>query len=472
MKHIILKKENKTNKKYNCWLIFGLIILAGLLIFSFQLSFLVFIFLVFLGIFIFLVFYPEYCLYLIIPLAFMHSWEVDFSLYGWAKSVPLLSSINAPIVDIVVIILLISVGLTSLLKIRNYTREDIKNIFPSAYWYLAFLLLALVSAFFAYENNIGLSVKYWLRPLVFVFLFFVILPNIIIERKIIFFKVLKISFWVGVFSALFGFSSLFFGTSGEWLRLVPFGIHGWAPFGYNHNLLAEVLVILWPLGILFYKKDNKRVYLYGSILMVLAACLTLSRAAWLSILFGVFMLLVYFWKTNKEVLMTWFKKQRYLGIILLWSVVIIGVYMLSFLFSPVVKSSTSSRWETIQVVNFYTWQSPFIGHGPGLFIPILNNTKIYVLEYGEALDAHGFIFKIILEEGFIGLILFGGFLFSILRRLYQSALRQKNNFVSVCMLMMVGGIICFELFNTSYFNSVMWFPIGLGLTSLKWEFEE
>jgi len=52
MKQIILKKENKTNKKYNCWLIFGLIILAGLLIFSFQLSFLVFIFFVFLGIFI------------------------------------------------------------------------------------------------------------------------------------------------------------------------------------------------------------------------------------------------------------------------------------------------------------------------------------------------------------------------------------------------------------------------------------
>ena len=334
---------------------------------------------------------------------------------------------------------------------------------------MAFLLVALVSAFFAYENNIGLSVKYWLRPVVFVFLFFVILPNIIMERKIIFLKVLKISFWVGLLSALFGFSSLFFGDSGEWLRLVPYGIRGWAPFGYNHNLLAEVLVVLWPLGILFYKKNNNQAYLYGSVFMVLVACLTLSRAAWLSILFGVFILLVYLWKTNKEALVTWFGRQRYLGMILLWSVVIIGVYMLSFLSSSVVESSTSSRWETIQVVGFYTWQSPIIGHGPGLYMPILNNTAIYVLEYGEALDAHGFIFKIILEEGFIGLILFGGFLFSILRRLYQSALGQKNNLMSICMLMMVGGIICFELFNTSYFNSVMWLPIGLGLASLKWK---
>ena len=473
MNQIIPKEENKTNKKYNRWLVFVLISFALLLILSFQMMPWFFVFLVLLGIIVFLVFYPEYGLYLLIPLAFMHSWEVDFSLYSWARDIPYLPYVNAPVVDIVAIILLIAVCFTWVLKIRKYHWADLKNLLPSFYWYIAFLLVALISVYLAYENNWNLSLKYWLRPMAFVALAFVVLPNLIIERKETFYKVLKIGFWVGFLTALFGFSSLFFGNSGEWLRLVPYGIRGWAPFGYNHNLLAEVLVVLWPLGILFYKKENNSGFLLGSFLMILAAFMTLSRAAWLAIFLSGAILLFYFWKNYQESLKVWFQKQKYLGLILTVIVLVVSLYMLSFLFtSSVVESSTSSRWETIKVVAFYFVRSPLIGYGPGLYMPILNNTAIYIMEYGEALDAHGFIFKIVLEEGLIGLILFGGFLFSVLRRLFKSALVIKNNFGPICVLLVVVGIVCFELFNTSYFNSVMWLPIGLGLASLKWRFDE
>ena len=84
------------------------------------------------------------------------------------------------------------------------------------------------------------------------------------------------------------------------------------------------------------------------------------------------------------------------------------------------------------------------------------------------MDSHGFIQKILLEEGFVGLALFVIFLIIVFAELFkvESPVAEDGLLIPL-MITMLAGVFAFQMFNTSYFSSVMWLPIGVALAAAK-----
>jgi O-antigen ligase len=407
--------------------------------------------------------HPNIGLYILVFLGLFHAWQIDLSVYESTRHVPFLSGINAPVVDFFAIVLLFSLFVNFIVKVRSFGFFDkLKKIKLGIILYGLFLLVAFVSVFFSYNNFIEIGAKNFIRPIFFVFIAYFLAPVLFLHSAKDMQNIFKIWFGAGALIALFGLSSLFVLDHTGWFRVVPYGIKGFAPFGYNHNQIAEVLVILLPAGVLLFAKarqENKFFILLGNILIALCAVLTLSRAAWI-VLFLQALIFAFFYK---EQAVAYFKKYKILlaGIVLLIAPIII--YMALFLGSSVVDSSNFARVESTKAAVFYATQSPFFGYGPGMFVPLLNETQIYTMDFGEPLDAHGFIQKIIVEQGFLGLILFSAFLLWILFYLYKFAENPMHKQTGIALFAMCAGAVVFQLFNTSYWNSVMWLPLGIAV---------
>lgn len=227
---------------------------------------------------------------------------------------------------------------------------------------------------------------------------------------------------------------------------------------------------LIPLGFWLFAKAKSaerivqsNVYLIGTIFFILIALLTLSRAAWVSLLIQA---LVFAWVRRKELrdMLPLVSINIFLPVCIIF--IAIGSYMAIFLQSSTIASSTFSRIETTKIAFSIFLDKPFIGHGPGTFIPVFEEIAIYTREFGEPLDAHGFIQKILVEEGLLGFICFGWFLFFVLREAYRKGQLNKH---AQAFFITVLGVIVFQLFNTSYFGGVMWLPMGLALAfKEKW----
>lgn len=410
-------------------------------------------------------------LYLLFSFSFFANWFIYLGNYQWFKNISYLAAINAPVVDFIALLLGGGLFLAWFLLIYPLRIERLKHIVPLVVLYGIFILVAAFSALHAYDRNVAASFKYLARPMIFAFLFFIMLPHLLIDTKETLIKLLKIWFWVGVGIAVFGLSSLLVVPQTGWWRVTPYTVDDIAPLGYNHNLIAEALVALIPIGIYFtfkakeYKEKNSLlVYAGGTALMILAELLTLSRAGWITLTVQAIVFLSVFGYSFK----TFFQKYKVNIMPVLILAGIILSYMVYFLTSSIVKDATVSRLTATEIVVFYVERSPWIGYGPGMFIPIFENTKDFIQEYGVALDGHGFIQKVVLEEGIVGLILFISVLIYILVYLW-SAQRKKNTDpeLSRLLFVMVVGAIIFQLFNTSYFISVMWLPLGVGLVAVK-----
>jgi hypothetical protein len=410
-------------------------------------------------------------LYMLFTFSFFANWFVYLGKYQQFKNISYFSSINAPVVDFIALILGAGLFLAWILLIFPLRLERLKHIAPLILLYGFFILVGAFSAWHAYDRNVGASFKYLARPMIFSFLFFVILPHLIIDTKETLVKLLKIWFWVGVAIAVFGLSSLVVVPQTGWWRVTPYTVDDVAPLGYNHNLIAEALVALIPIGIYFaFKakeyKEKSWLFIYsgGTTLMFLAELLTLSRAGWITLTIQAVVLLSVFGYSFKA----FFQKYKVNIVPVLILTGIILSYMAYFLTSSVVKEATVSRFTATEIVLFYVERSPWVGYGPGMFVPIFENTKDFIQEYGTALDGHGFIQKVILEEGVVGLILFVSILVYIL--VYLWVMQRKKNSdpeLSRLLFVMVVGAIIFQLFNTSYFISVMWLPIGVALVTTK-----
>lgn len=416
----------------------------------------------------------EWGIYLIAVVSFLHGWEINFSRYEWARDIPWLAGLNAPLVDFIALGLMASLLIAYNLKLSFFQTESTPRRYRSfrhvIIRYGLFIVWAAIAARFSFENNDPMSFRYLFQPMFFVFFAYVLIPVVVIRSEIVLETILKIWYWVGIAAAGFGLSSLF--VINDVIRLTPYTISGWAPWGFNHNLLAETLVILVPVGVYFSYRQSKlgldnRWYVYGTIFMALVALFTFSRAAWLVIALeaGIFFIIQKqrgWWSWTE-----FFFSQR-IWLLTLGLVMAAIITMTMFLNSATVKNSTLARWDTTLATGFFVAKSPWLGYGPGMFQTVLNRTEVYILEYGESFDAHGFLQKVSLETGVPGFIFFVGFLISILYFLwktYRISVGHKQILLG-CLYIMTMGAIVFQLFNTSYFNSVMWMPLGVSLAAV------
>lgn len=409
-------------------------------------------------------------LYWMAGTSFFYGWSIVLAEYSWARNLQILSAINAPLIDFISIIVLLGTLLMLLLEIKKLP----KNWYSQLKWpmiiYSIFLLWALVSVKFAYDYNTDLSFKYWYRFLLFNGLAFLVLPTWLVEKKETISRVLWIWWFVGIAVALFGLSSLVVVNFTGWWRVTPYAIGGFAPLGNNHNLIAEVLVTIVPIGwylmMLAISAKQKKWLAIGTGLMVVTALLTLSRAAWLSLALETVML-GYFYQN--KVKMFWKNWRRQVGVGMVVVLLILGGYMMVFLDSNVSQSSTTARLESLEMVLFYGQRSPIVGYGPGNYVRMAGDVKELVQEYGDPLDAHGWIQKMIIEVGLVGLVFWIIFLASIVWQLWrwQTSSRGDTVLLAQAMLIMAVAGIFFQLFNTSYLISVMWLPLGIALAAAK-----
>lgn len=407
--------------------------------------------------FIFFWIYPQIGIYLLIILFPFNYWEF---VYG---------EINIPYVDLLALILFISwLFKYFYLLVSHRQKINLKN-FPGWFLMLLFVVSGALSLLNVEAEFFWQSAKYLLRPIIFFYLAYLILPYNIIDDFKKLFNSFKISFILGVGLSFMGIWSIIFPPFVGLRRAVPISLFGLWPLGTNHNSLAEVLVCLVPIAIiLFWYEKNvllKNIYLIGALLMTGVNLLTLSRSGWLSILLELLILLILRYKETAKHFFT-----SYLSYLILFISAPALYLMYQLATSNVIVSSNLDRFKLIEIAIHLFRQYPLIGAGVGTFIQYVSQTSWYIVEYGNPLDAHGFLFKTLAETGILGTLGFTGLLIYILYKLIKGYFNNiQTSYASLLlgMVCLAVGDISFQLFSTNYYLARVWLPLGLALVALK-----
>ena len=377
-------------------------------------------------------------------------------------------SVDFPLVDGIAILLFAAWLVKSiyLWRIRGYKRWQI--YFPGIIFFGSFILTAFLSVLMAGEAW-QQSLKYSIRPIMFAYLMFMVLPYNLIRSKEVLARVIQFFYATGIVSAIIGFISFFvLPAAGVLRRATPIAFWGISPLGENHNLLAEVLIAAFPLGlILFHQSRNKWAslgFLLGNGLIFVIALLTFARTAWIAILFE---LIIYFALVYQKELI---KIAKYLLVIILILMPFI-IYMYIFSTSYAALSSTEARLMLSEIAVHMFTTSPILGQGAGMFMNYVGNTYLFTLEFGQPMDAHGVLQKVMGEMGLAGLITLGVMFGYVIGRLAKSFknLPQTSRgkyIVAMCLVMCVGSMV-YQLFNTNYYSSKLWIPLAIGLAATR-----
>ena len=398
----------------------------------------------------------------------LYAMVLFFPFWGWQF---ISGNINLPFVDLVAVALFAAMLIRTLMygvaRLEGYEWPGfvyLKKFFGWQYFLVFFLACSL-----ALINNPDflLGLKYLLRPILFFYLMFVVLPTNIILEKRIFRKVIGLFLVSGTFVAVMGLFTVLM-TPGGWFdrRAQPFPVLGVNLLGGNWNALAEVLVVAIPSILMYFVWSNKIksrgwLLILGSF-VVSVLLLTFSRSGWLVLLFQSIILYFGFWGKK-------FFSQKSLVLIILTLFIVTSFYVLVWGQVSQVRGSDSSRWLMTSVSWYHFVESPIIGNGLNTFNRIVGGTFVYAVEYGDPLDSHGFVQKLLTETGALGFITFCLFLLYIYREILTSYLKstKTNRLILLFIVMMAGGVVFFQLFSTSYFLSKMWLPIGVALAGAK-----
>ena len=445
-------------KNKNFWLIIALIaIIMILIVANSDYSYIILASLCLALLLVFFWFYPQIGLYAVIILYPFNFWEFVYS------------DINVSWCDMVALALFISwLAKTLYLHYSGKQEISLKN-FPGWFFMLLFTIASALSLMDVGRDNFWLSVKFLVRPIIFFYLMFIVLPVNIFDNFKKLFTALKVSFGLGLGLAFIGIWSILFPPFPGILRAMPVAILGIWPLGTNQNALAECFVVLIPIGLIlfWYEKDvlMKNIYLLGTLIMVGVNLLTLSRAAWLAMVTELFLLLVWRYKDSAKRLFT---NYVFYIILLLLGPIVYLMYDLAT--SNVMVSSNISRFKLIEISLNMFKQYPLFGAGIGTFVSYVSQTSWFILEYGVAFDAHGFIFKTLAESGIFGMASFILILIYILYVMFLGYQRYNKTSYALLLLGMVlvvvGGIV-FQLFSTDYYMARFWLPMGLALASLS-----
>ncbi|EKD66930.1 MAG: hypothetical protein ACD_48C00672G0002 [uncultured bacterium] len=406
--------------------------------------------------------------YILVFLSPMIHWMLRGVDYWYVfKDYPVLMDIKAPLVEFWALFLLVAFVIS---RLRLWSRgEKQRLLLPGVFWFGLFMISAFISLINVHPTELIGSAWYAIRFLLFCYIAYIVLGANIVTSKDMFRKSLYALAAGGIFASMIGFVSLF---TGAWRdvygvpRATPFALFGgWAPFGYQHIFLGETLTTTFPVFVyLWYvaKKQHKKWWASVAVFVLIVGLLTLSRAAWVTyaIEFGLFLFLLRHIDRFKRISRTFFT-----GIVLVSPLMLYFIY---FVFtSVIVQGSNAARLALTDIALFFWKWHPIVGNGVGSFVPMLREVLYFEIEFGEAIDAHGMIQKLLSEQGIFGLLTFSLFLFWILKHLYKryrdSQCSEDARWVGLVSLFLVLSPVIFQLFNTQYYSSKMWVPIAIAV---------
>jgi len=390
--------------------------------------------------------------------------SLSFSLpfIGWSFS---FGSLEFPLVDLVASLSLFAFFLGSLIdlvsKKNKFKPWRLPLIFPLG----IFIVFCFASSVFS--PNPAYSLWYLIRWPVFMYLAYIFLPyNLINSARDIKAAAIAIVISAGLV-IVSGYLSLW---GQDWqnsfFRLNSVSWFGIYPFGENHNLIAEFLnvgaFLILMLRALTKKEKERRLWDIAFLISCLGIILTFSRAGWITL---ALQLIIYIWINLQT------KKKKSVNLVL--GMVGIIVLLLPFFWhmsnlQADNVSSTENRWLLTEIAWKSFLDKPILGHGSGQFINLVSGSIRFTAKYGEATDSHGFVQKIIAENGALGL---GAWLFiiAVLSQIFVKALKRypgSSHWLLPLILAGAGGLF-FQLFNTSYFKGKVWLPIALGLAAVR-----
>lgn len=385
--------------------------------------------------------------------------------------------INIPYVDLLAVFVFLAWALRSLLLPPHGGLRFVKEIgkgakfswenFPGFLFFLLFILASLLSL--VNTDNFLFSLKYVLRPLSFFYLMFVVLPYNVINSK----KVLVNVFWslfsVGIFVALMGlWSVLFPAGTGLFRRALPLPIFGISVLGTNHNLIAEVLISVIPIGfILIWETRDiliRKFLIIGVLLMSVVNLLTFSRTGWIALAFELLVLVLV--KYRKSI-----RSLFELGLVIFLILSPLVLYGYIFMTSEIVRSSNLNRLALTKIALETFVKYPIVGAGAGTFVEQVARDRWYVVDFGNPSEAHGVVQKLLAETGLLGFLTFFAMLGYIIWRLIRAYRNSEKDssykYILLALILSSGGSIIFQLFNTSYFVSKLWLPLGVALAAAR-----
>jgi hypothetical protein len=351
-----------------------------------------------------------------------------------------------------------------------FKRRDInwRPILPIWKSYAVLAFAHLVSLFSSYGPDPILVGKFVLRPVIFCYIAFIALPANLIRSERRLRAVFGLLTLVGLLAAINAYFSLLSIEPYAWAvrRAHPIPLFGINPIGDNHNLLAELLMLTAPatlaLALITKKARMQSVLFIMAGAQILASLLTFARTAWIVFIFQIGFLLLTIWRPLVK---------KYLGAIIAFGIIMIplALYQVQFSFSPTAESSNSTRWMMTDIAWTAFLEHPLIGSGAGTYIWRVGNASVFIIEFGAPLDAHGFVQKLIAEVGAFGLLAY----VLVLAMVVRYALHRMKNIsgkpLVVCYLLaaQASGAVVYQLFNTAYWTSHLWLPMGLLLAAVE-----
>lgn len=372
--------------------------------------------------------------------------------------------------EVVAIVLLLAWALkVILLWVR---RHDVswKPWLPLAIPMGAIVFTHVLSAFSPLHPDAVLVLKYALRPVLWSYLVYVALTVNMVRSPRRLRMVLGIVAATGVFAALMGFASFALPMEpGQVIpRARPLPLFGTHPLGENHNLLAEWLSfsVMATLALIYLTKSTRLKRLLGlaAFLQVAIALLTFARSLWIVMAFQAAMLAFFVWREQ-------FKRYASIAIIGLLFTLPLGATLASFSTTQTVQSSNSSRLMLTDIALNYWSQSPFIGAGAGTYVDLVARSAVFFIEYGNPMDSHGWIQKLLAEVGLLGLAAVSWLVIAAYRfvrkKLKEYPVQSKERAVILILSFAAAGALIYQLFNTNYWTGKLWFPLGILLAATR-----
>ncbi|MBD3251259.1 hypothetical protein GF380_02185 [Candidatus Uhrbacteria bacterium] len=374
-------------------------------------------------------------------------------------------SIDIYVGEVVAIVLLIAWILRVLfLWVR---RQDVnwKPWLPLFWPAMAIVATHLLSALSPLNSDVVLSIKYAMRPVFWSYLIYVVLTVNFVQSPRRVRMVLGLVIVTGLLAALMGFASLaFFPEAGVAIpRARPLPMFGTNPLGLNHHLLAEWLSfsVMACIAMVYLSKSKraKRLLILAAVFQAVIALLTFARSLWIVFALQAVLLGYLVWK---EELRKYVKTLLIIGLLLLPLIAV----MIEFSSSAVVQGSTSSRLMLTEIALNFWAQSPWIGAGAGTFVTLVDRTAVFFIEFGNPMDAHGWIQKLLAEVGLLGLMAVGWMAvaaYRFLRDQIRSFKPSPERTALIVLSIAVFGAAFYQLFNTNYWTGKIWFPLGIAI---------